>query len=114
MSKTNQSQIPKTTQLHKSNQPSSSNLTTKSERFKRTIKTMLSQFVNDQKQIDWDTIFDKLTFAYNTLVHAMTKFSPFELTFGRITKFLIDLVYDQTNSEEFSAKIDVDLIVSEL
>ena len=40
------------------------------ERFNRTIKTMLAQFVDQQKQNDWDTKLDKLTFAYNTAVHA--------------------------------------------
>ena len=36
------------------------------ERFNRTIKTMLAQFVDQQRQNDWDTKLDKLTFAYNT------------------------------------------------
>ena len=62
------------------------------ERFKRTIKTMLTQFVHEQKQDDWDTKLDKLSFAYNTAVHAMKKLSPFELMFGRIPKLPIDLV----------------------
>ena len=44
------------------------------------------------------------------MVHAVTKFSPFELMFGRIPKFPIDLVYDQTNSE-LRSKIDVEWIV---
>ena len=70
------------------------------ERFNRTIKTMLAQFVDQQKQNDWDTKLDKLTFAYNTAVHATTKLSPFELMFGRVPKLPIDLVYDQTDSEE--------------
>ena len=33
------------------------------ERFNRTIKTMLTQFVQEQKQDDWDTKLDKLSFA---------------------------------------------------
>ena len=60
---------------------------------------MLTQFVNEQKQNDWDTKLEKLSFAYNTAVHAVTKFSPFELMFGQIPQLPIDQVYDQTNSD---------------
>ena len=74
---------------------------------------MLAQFVDQQKQNDWDTKQDKLTFAYKTAVHATTKLSPFELMFGRVPKLPIDLVYDQTNSDELKAKIDVEWIASE-
>ena len=69
---------------------------------------MLKQFVHDQKQDDWDTILDKLSFAYNTSVHAVTEFSPFELMFGRIPKLPIDLLYNQTDSDEHREKIDVE------
>ena len=65
---------------------------------------MLTQFVYDQKQDDWDTKLEKLSFAYNTVVHVVTKFSPFELMFGRIPKLPIDLVYDQTDSDERKLK----------
>ena len=74
---------------------------------------MLTQFVHDQKQYDWYTKLDKLSFAYNTAVHAVTKFSPFELIFGRIPKLPIDLVYDHTDSDEHKAKIEVELIASD-
>ena len=33
--------------------------------------------------------------------------------FGRVQKFPIDLVYDQTDSDELKAKIDVEWIASE-
>ena len=83
------------------------------ERFNRTIKVMLAQFVDQHGQDDWDLKLDKLTFAYNTAVHATTKFSPFELMFGRIPKLPIDLVYDQTDSNELRDKIEVEWITSE-
>ena len=70
------------------------------ERFNRTIKDMLTQFVEQEKQNDWDLKLEKLSFAYNTAVHAKTKCTPFELMFGRIPKLPIDLVYDQTNAED--------------
>ena len=74
---------------------------------------MLSQFVHDQKQYDWDTKLEKLSFAYNTAVHAETIFSPFELMFGRKPKLPIELVYDQTDSDELKAKIEVEWIASD-
>ena len=83
------------------------------ERFNRTIKTMLAQFVAQEKQDDWDLKLNNLTLAYNTAVHATTKLSPFELMFGRVPKLPIDLVYDQTDSEELKAKFDVEWIPSE-
>ena len=83
------------------------------ERFNGTIKTMLIQFIHDQKKDDWEIKIDKLSFAYNTAVHAVTKFSPFELIFGRFPKLLINLVHDQTNSDELKAKIDVEWIASD-
>ena len=75
---------------------------------------MLTQFVNNQKQDNWNTKLEKLSFAYNTAVHAVTKFSPFELIFGRIPKLPIDLVYDQTDANELKAKIEVEWIASDI
>ena len=83
------------------------------ERFNRTIKDMLTQFVEQDKQKEWDLKLEKLSFAYNTSVHATTKCSPFELMFGRIPKLPIDLVYDQTNAEDMRAKYEVEWIASE-
>ena len=83
------------------------------ERFNRTIKTMLTQFVNALKQDDWDLKLDKHSFAYNTAVHAVTKLSPFELMFGRIPKLPIDLVNDQVDSDELKSKIEVDWIIDQ-
>ena len=60
------------------------------ERFNRTFKIKLAQFVDQHKQDDWDLKLDKLCFACNTAVHETTKFSPFEL-FGRIPKFRFGL-----------------------
>ena len=64
---------------------------------------MLTQFVNEQNQDDWDLKHNKLSFAYNTAVHAVTKLSPFKLMFGRTPKLPIDLMYDQVDSEELKA-----------
>ena len=61
---------------------------------------LLAQFVDQDTQNDWDLKLEKLSFAYNTAVHATTKCSPFELMFGRIPKLPIDLVYDQTDETD--------------
>ena len=74
---------------------------------------MLTQFVEQGKQNDWELKLEKLSFAYNTAVHATTKCSPFELMFGRIPKLPIDLVYDQTSAEDMRAKYEVEWIASE-
>jgi hypothetical protein len=64
-----------------------------SERFIQTMKSMLKSFVNS-KHNDWDDYLDELSFAYNTSIHNATKFSPFEVTFGRIPRIPVDLIFD--------------------
>ncbi|CAF1042168.1 unnamed protein product [Brachionus calyciflorus] len=61
------------------------------ERFNRTLKTMLSCFSNEN-QNNWDQLIKKLAFAYNSSVHNATNYTPYELMFGRKPKLLIDLV----------------------
>lgn len=71
------------------------------ERFNRTLKTMLSCFVNEH-QNNWDEYLDQLAFAYNTSVQSTTQFTPYELMFGRKAKLPIDLFYkalDQSDIE---------------
>ncbi|CAF1052565.1 unnamed protein product [Brachionus calyciflorus] len=61
------------------------------ERFNRTLKTMLSCFSNEN-QNNWDQLIKKLAFAYNSSVHNATNYTPYELMFGRKPKLPIDLV----------------------
>ena len=82
------------------------------ERFNRTVKIMLAQFVDQHKQYDWDLKLEKLCFAFNAALCATNKFSPFELMSERIPKLPIDLVYDQTDSNELRDKIAVEWIAS--
>ena len=65
-----------------------------SERFVRTIKQMISAFV-DQDQKDWDQNLDLFCFAYNTATQSTTKHSPYYLLFGRQPKIPIDLFCDE-------------------
>ena len=60
------------------------------ERFNRTIKTMKAQFVEQNKQNDWDIKLNNLTSAFNTVVHAQ-KLSPFKRMFGWVPKLRFGL-----------------------
>jgi transposase InsO family protein len=65
-----------------------------SERMVRTIKQMLTCYVN-QHQDDWDTHLPYLAFAYNSATHASTNQTPYEMTFGDKPKMPIDLITNQ-------------------
>ena len=62
------------------------------ERFNRTLISMLKIFVN-QNQDDWDLLLNKLAFAYRTTVNRMTGQTPFEMVYGRQPKLPIDLFF---------------------
>ena len=83
-----------------------------SERFIQTMKAMLKSFVNS-KHNDWDDYLDELSFAYNTSVHNSTKFSPFEVTFGRMPRIPIDLIFDNHLNDIESICSDENLDVSD-
>ena len=60
------------------------------ERFNQTLQNMLVKFVSD-KQEHWDDFLDTCVFAYNTAVHESTRFSLFEVMFGRKATLPVDL-----------------------
>ena len=62
-----------------------------SERFNRTLISMISAFVNE-KSDNWDQLLPMLTFAYNTAIHSTTNCSPFELIYGRKPKIPLDII----------------------
>lgn len=68
------------------------------ERFNRTIQSMLTSFVNDNQK-NWCTLLPSLAFAYNTAVHSSTKATPFELMYGRNPKVPVDLIFSQLKLE---------------
>ena len=51
---------------------------------------MLVKFCSDRHST-WDTHLDAFTFAYNTSRQESTKYSPFELMFGRKPVLSVDL-----------------------
>ena len=56
------------------------------ERLNRTIKEMLSKYI-EIKQTDWDDFIDTVVMAYNTSVHETTGFTPYRMVFGTDDKY---------------------------
>ncbi|CAF1157557.1 unnamed protein product [Didymodactylos carnosus] len=52
------------------------------ERFNATFIPQIAK-LQDMEHNNWDEYLDAVVFAYNTGTHSITKFSPFELQFGR-------------------------------
>ena len=73
------------------------------ERFNQTLQNMLVKFIEESKTT-WDEILDTCTFAYNTAEHESTKFSPFELMFGRKPLLPVDIQKSGSDatSDEFN------------
>ena len=55
---------------------------------------MLVKFIAGKKDT-WEDYLDTCLFAYNTAKHASSKFTPFELMFGRKPVLPIDLQTDE-------------------
>lgn len=51
------------------------------ERFNRTLASMLTPFVNENKD-NWDDLLPYILFSYNTSTQESTKLSPFEVLYG--------------------------------
>ena len=52
------------------------------ERFNQSLQNMLHKYIQEKKE-KWDDYLDTCSFAYNTSKHEPTKFTPFEIMFGR-------------------------------
>ena len=71
------------------------------ERFNRTLLDMLSTTVGKHPS-NWEQNIRRVCLAYNSSVHASTRFSPFFLMFGRQVKLPVDLMYGSSKIEEVS------------
>ena len=69
------------------------------ERFNQTIQSMLVKFSDTRKDV-WDEHLDACTFGYNTSRHDSTKFTPFELMFGRKAVLPIEFATQSESPEE--------------
>lgn len=52
------------------------------ERVNRMVKAMLSMYVKDNRR-QWDVYLSPVTCAVRTLVHEVTRYTPYILVFGR-------------------------------
>lgn len=59
------------------------------ERFNSTMCDSLAALCNGKK--NWHDHLSKVVFSYNTSRHSTTKFTPFEMMFGRLCKLPFDL-----------------------
>ena len=60
---------------------------------------------NEENKTSWGEFLDTCTFACNTAEHESTKFSPFELMFGR--KSLLPVDIQKSGSDTTSDEFDV-------
>ena len=60
------------------------------ERFNQTLQNMLLKFVEKKKEL-WEQFLDTCLYAYNTACHESTRYSPYELMFGRKPVLPIDI-----------------------
>ena len=69
------------------------------ERWNQTLQSILVKFVGDKRD-SWAAYLDTSVYAYNTSVHDSTKYTPFELMFGRTATLPIDINMDSESAED--------------
>ena len=72
------------------------------ERMNRTLCNMLKAIPENEKR-NWKDHLPKLMFAYNSIVHKATGFSPFFLMFGRPSRLPIDSLFPNNEQDENSS-----------
>ena len=75
------------------------------ERFNSTVKTMLSHYVDQLNQRDWDVYLPFMLLAYRTSQHAVTKFSPYELVFCRSPHLPLDCLFGEQGPKDLENPI---------
>lgn len=75
------------------------------ERLNRTLADMLSMYI-DVNHKTWDEILPYATFAYNTAVQETTRFTPFELVYGRQVTTTLDAMLPVDNSDTTDENIE--------
>ena len=69
------------------------------ERVNQTVKNTLAKAVQSQGG-DWDLYLSSALFAIRTMKQETTKFTPFELTYGRKAKQPVDQIIEETLLKE--------------
>ena len=75
------------------------------ERFNRTLLNMLGTLEADQKH-DWRKYINSLVYYYNCTPSETTRYSPYELLFGRKPKLPIDSAFEQVLENTDKAATD--------
>ena len=61
------------------------------ERYNQTMVAMLSKCIESETQDDWDEHLPLVAFSYNTSVHSVTGFRPFDLHFGKAPRVRLSM-----------------------
>jgi hypothetical protein len=72
------------------------------EQFNRTIGESLAKLMSNENDTDWENYLDATLFAYRTMKHDTTKFTPFQLIYGRQAKLPLDLKIETFEENELS------------
>jgi len=75
------------------------------ERFNRTLLDMLGTLNNEQKK-DWKKYIGHLVYSYNCVPHESTRYSPYELMFGRKPRLPIDATFEKIRDQTVSKETD--------
>lgn len=72
------------------------------EKFNGTLTKMLSHYVNEN-HTDWDEFIPFVLYAYRATKHTSTKYSPFELLFGRKPRIPLEIALENETVKSFDA-----------
>ena len=64
---------------------------------------MITKFIQSKKNL-WEDYLDSCVYAYNTSKHESSKFTPYELMFGRKAVIPVDLEVDGTEASDILAR----------
>ena len=69
------------------------------ERFNRTLEAMLSKVVTDNQK-DWKDHLQNVLFAYQTVIHELTGYTPFLVMFGHSPSLPVDVMLGRMQQQK--------------